>query len=96
MPNQVDDIVYKFMLTPLTKRFFANSIPGIPLLRPPRQNQDSRSPEELKHYLGMHYLPSDLYTIHGTILLRLMFGAAWVTFAAHGYPKVAIDYFCGV
>jgi hypothetical protein len=49
---EVDDLLYKYMLTPQAERWFQNSIPPIPVIK---NYNDTRSEEELRDQLGRHY-----------------------------------------
>jgi hypothetical protein len=87
---EIDDFMYRFLLTPATKRFFRNSVPTITLLG---RHKDKRDEAPLSAYLGRHFYGErhtngirSVFGNNGWILLRLVLGAVWVCAAMYGLP----------
>jgi hypothetical protein len=82
---EIDDLVYKFMLTPNLKRTFVNSIPEISLFRP---YGDLRSEKDIEASLASQLKTSTRHLIGGstprpgydqwTLLSTLVLSGVWV------------------
>jgi hypothetical protein len=91
---EIDDFMYRFLLTPATKRFFGNSVPSIQLLG---RHKDERDTATLEAYLGRHFYGERhtkgfLSANNGWIVLRLVLGTAWVCGAKYGLPTVVASW----
>jgi hypothetical protein len=74
---EVDQHLYAYMLTPRIKRWFASSIPPIPVLR---GYNDERPPLELQNYLGRHHIdgePGQQLWIFHRFMREAAFGEAF-------------------